>query len=78
MNLAGQTRTPQLPLAMATSFLTKKTVVTDPPEPALNLPPNVQPKGAGEVSESDRTCWIPLKSPAGAASAGSRSSRPPS
>ena len=39
MNLAGQPRTSPIPLTMATTFLSKKTVVTDPPEPALNLPP---------------------------------------
>ena len=39
MNLVSQLRTPPRSLAMATPFLTKKTVVNDPPEPALNLPP---------------------------------------
>ena len=39
MNLANQVKTTQIPISMATTFLTKKTVVSDPPEPALNPPP---------------------------------------
>jgi acetyl-CoA carboxylase carboxyl transferase subunit beta len=39
MNLANQTPTPYIPPAMATTILTKKSIVSDSPEPALNPPP---------------------------------------